>query len=126
MHEYNCKVRKGISHSIFSKTCTTFNNFQIYLIIYIYPLRTAASAFNIDEPAAPMTANKGQYEIQRQYRVGSKLTVMAQRNKLQIKDAALILSHTSHADGVSLAQVAIQTRLGSVLLVKDLDGRIGG
>lgn len=50
---------------------------------------------------------------------------MAQGNKLQIKDPALVLPHPAHADGVPLAQVAVQAGLWAVVLVKDLDRGVG-
>lgn len=48
----------------------------------------AASAFRIDEPAAPITAKN---EVSYSYPItnvygGKELTVAAQRNKLQVKD----------------------------------------
>lgn len=104
----------------------------------------AASAFSIDEPAAPITAvgtklarisysklgkwggyldgfgrlnrdasaGKASYEI---LGVG-KLTVMAQRNKLEIKNTTLVSTLS--------AQITIQSRLRPVILVKDLDRRV--
>lgn len=50
---------------------------------------------------------------------------MAQGNKLQIKDTALVSTHSTHADSVSSAQIAIQSRLRPVVLIEDLDGRVG-
>lgn len=46
---------------------------------------------------------------------------MAQGNKLDIKDAALVLSDATNADSVSLAEITVKTGLGPVGLVKDLD-----
>lgn len=56
--------------------------------------------------------------------IKGKLTVVAQRNKLQVKEPAVVGPHPAHADGVSPAQVAIQTGLRPVILVKHLDGRV--
>lgn len=49
---------------------------------------------------------------------------MAQCNKLQVKDAALISTHSAHADRISSTQITIQSRLRSVVLVKDFDRRV--
>lgn len=47
---------------------------------------------------------------------------MAQGNKLEIKDAGIVLAHSANADSVATAQITIESRLGSIVLVKDLDG----
>lgn len=103
-------------YSFHSPFCFSPNMWEVYR----YPLRTAASAFNIEDPAAPMTAGKVSIS---QHRQADGLTVVTQSNKLEVKDTALVLAHATDADGVSTAQVAVETRLGAVGLVKDLDGR---
>ena len=93
----------------------------------MYPLSTAASAFSMDDPAAPITAVGNRVSTcSRELDVvrGEALTVVAQGGKLEIKDAALVLAHAADADGVAVAEIAVQARLRPVLLVKDLDGRV--
>lgn len=87
----------------------------------------AASAFNIEEPAAPMTAMTVSNQ-ERQKHVVVELTVVAQGSKLNVKDTSLILAHTANADSVTTAEVTIETGLRPVRLViaKDLDGGLGG
>ena len=47
---------------------------------------------------------------------------MAQCHKLDIEDTAVVLSDTANTDGIALRQLAVQTGLGPVGLIKDLDG----
>lgn len=49
---------------------------------------------------------------------------MAESNKLEIKDATLVLTHTSHANSVPIAQISIESRLRTIILIKDLDTRL--
>ena len=49
---------------------------------------------------------------------------MAQRHELEIEDPALVLPHPAYANSVSPAQISVQSRLRSVVLVEDLDGRV--
>jgi len=65
------------------------------------PLSTAASAFRMEEPAAPMTAKHNVSGAAEHLRF-TKLTVVAQGNKLDVEDAALILTDTADTDGVAL------------------------
>ena len=58
--------------------------------------------------------------------VWKTLTVMAESNKLDVKDARLVFTNTTHADGVALAQVAVETGLWPVVLVKHHDGGLRG
>ena len=87
----------------------------------------AASALRMEEPAAPITAtNRYQRKISRHVQGKRQLTVVAQGNKLDIKDAAVVLSDPTNADSVSLAEITVKTGLGPVGLVKDLDRGLGG
>lgn len=51
---------------------------------------------------------------------------MAQGDKLDVKDAALVLAHAADADGVTPAELAVEAGLGPVGGVKDLDGGLRG
>lgn len=50
---------------------------------------------------------------------------MAQGRKLEVEDAGLVLPHPADADGVAVSEVAVEPRLGPVVLVEDDDGRAG-
>lgn len=50
---------------------------------------------------------------------------MAQSNELEIEDTALVLTHATDTDGVAAADITIQTGLGTIRLVKHLDGGFG-
>lgn len=51
---------------------------------------------------------------------------MAESNKLEIKDATLVLAHTTNANSIAVAQISIESRLRTIILIKDLDARLGG
>lgn len=50
---------------------------------------------------------------------------MAECDKLEVEQTAIILANTSNTDSVATAQVAVESRLWSVVLVEHLDGRVG-
>lgn len=50
---------------------------------------------------------------------------MAQGNKLDIEDTALILTHAANAHSVALSKLTVKTGLRPVVLVEDLDRRVG-
>lgn len=87
----------------------------------------AASAFNMDDPAAPITARRGRVisHIACAWR-GAGLTVVAQSRELDVEDGTLVLAQAAHADGIAIAEVAVQARLRPVVFVKYDDGRAGG
>ena len=66
---------------------------------YAKPFNIAASALRMEEPAAPITAAKSSDRAQRS--TSGSPTVVAQRNKFDVEDAALVLSNPANADGVS-------------------------
>lgn len=53
-------------------------------------------------------------------------TVVAKSRKLDIEDAALVLPQTTHADSVAVAEIPIEPRLRTIVLVKHADGRVRG
>ena len=82
--------------------------------VHTYPFSTAASAFNIEEPAAPMTAANIQL---RTIKGGRTRTVMAECNEFQIKDIALVFPYSSNTDCVSVLRISIEPWLGSIWLL---------
>ena len=69
------------------------------LHVYTNPLSTAASAFRIEEPAAPMTAAAIVSKSQSWDHFA--LTVVAESNELEIKDPAFVLSYSADAHSVA-------------------------
>lgn len=69
------------------------------------PFSTAASAFMIEEPAAPITAGKKSYvskTVHKHIKESKRqLTIMAQGDKFDIKYPALIFSHTPNANCIA-------------------------
>lgn len=81
----------------------------------------------MEEPAAPITATIGtvrNHKPRQLYR-GEQLTIMAESNKLDIKDTAVILPDAANADSITLGELTVKTGLRAVRLVKDADGWVG-
>lgn len=77
----------------------------------------------MEEPAAPMTAiTMSATTSSHHFSEGKGPTVVAQGNKLDIKDTTVVLPDTTHADSVTLRELAVQSGLRPIGLVEHLDG----
>jgi len=72
--------------------------------------------------ALNVTLQHGGLSVQDAGASGANDGVVAQGDEFEIKDAALVLPHATHADCVAPAEIAVETGLGPVGLVEDLDG----
>jgi len=91
----------------------------------MYPLSTAASAFKIEDPAAPITAKRTVSTKFLDAKDGrGELTIVAESHKLDVKDTTLVLPNSANTHGISLGEIPVKSRLGSVGLVEDLEGRV--
>lgn len=96
---------------------------KVFVPVHAYPLQYSSFRFNIEEPAAPMTAANIQL---RTIKGGRTRTVMAECNEFQIKDIALVFPYSSNTDCVSVLRISIEPWLGSIWLLHDQDRRLRG